>query len=124
MTWKGALQKTGTLGRLERNGKDVRAVTVYTHMFVLGDKNGLADEREHLHYTAEGATPKAAMEAARAVYEKALTCQHHLVKKSPTLLECRHCGIQQRTELMPNKVAELPQNTKPKSKRRFFGFFR
>lgn len=124
MIWKGALQKTGTLSRLERKGKDVHAVTIYTHMFVLGDPNGRADEREHLHYTAEGATPKAAMEAAHAIYEKAISCHHQMVKKSPTLLECRRCGIQQRTELNAGKADASDQNKKRKPKRRFFGLFR
>lgn len=122
MNWSGALQKTGTLSRLEKDGKDVRAVTVYTHMFVLRGRDGRADDREDLHYTAEGATPKEAMQAAHAVYEKAIECQHALVRKSPTVLECRWCGVQKRTTMTHTSSANKAATKKPE--RLLFGIFR
>lgn len=99
MIWVGAIQKTGSLSRLEPFGKDVRAVTVYTHTFVLGGQDGLADDREDPFFTASAATPGEAEAQAHAVYLKAISCSHDMKRKAPMLLECCLCGVQQRTAL-------------------------
>lgn len=124
MIWPGALQKTGQLSRLEPNGKDIRPVTVYTHTFVMGGADGRADDREHPFYTAEGQTPQEAEEQARAVYLKAVACTHRMAKKQPMLLECRLCGVQQRTPLATATASNTttepasPSQTLPRRKSR------
>lgn len=120
MHWPSALQKKATHSQLEQHGKDVRGVTLYTHMFVLADRSGRADEREHPHYTATAATPQEAEAAAYAVYQKAVACPHTFQRKSPTLLECPICGVQKRTPMTSS--AQTPQ--KPKPQRRLFGLIR
>ena len=65
MKWAGASQRKGTLRRLEADGKDVRAVTLYTHTFVLFE-DGRADEQKQPFYTATAATPQEAEALALA----------------------------------------------------------
>ncbi len=120
MNWPGALQKKATHSRLEPHGKDVRAVTVYTHMFVLGDRTGRADEREHPHYTATGATPEEAKAAAYEVYQRAVECAHTFGRKTPMLLECSACGVQKRTPLVKSELEKPAPAAQPRRKR--FGF--
>ncbi len=122
MIWVGALQTKGQLSRLEPYKKDVRVVTVYTHTFVLGNEKGLADDREDPFYTATGATPEEAEAAAHMVYLRATACTHDMKRTSPTLLECSHCGVQQRT---PMHVSHQPEaKAKQKKPARLFGLFR
>lgn len=122
MFWPGALQKKAIHSRLELQGREVRPVTVYTHMFVLGDASGRADEREHLHYTATGTTAEEAETAAYAVYRQAAQCQHDLDRVSPELLRCRHCQVQRRTP--PTHQSRADQGHKGKPQRRLFGLWR
>lgn len=121
MIWTGALQKTGTLSRLEQHGRDVRAVTVYTHTFVLGGEDGMADDRENPFFTASGTTPQEAEARAREVYLKAVGCSHRMKRKGPMLMECTACGVQQRTALAASAssaLAEKPKGKPSKSKSR------
>lgn len=118
MKWYGAFQKKGTLSRLETHGKDIRAVTVYTHTFVLlGD--GRTDERDLLHYTASASTPQEAEGLAFAAYQTALGCAHRMTRKTPTLEECAACGVQRRVPLSASGTG----TRKAKTERRFLGLF-
>lgn len=108
MIWVGALQKTGSLSRLEPFEKDVRAVTVFTHTFVMGGQDGLADDREDPFFTASAATPEEAEAQAHAVYLKAISCSHNMKRRVPMLLECTMCGVQQRTTLAHPAPAKGP----------------
>lgn len=96
MNWPGAVQKTGTLSRIETYKNDIRPVVLHTHTFVLKNADGRADERYDLFYTGLGATPEEAETTAEMVYLRSTACKHQMVRKNPTLLECRSCGIQQR----------------------------
>lgn len=121
MIWVGALQKTGSFTKLEPYKGDVRAVTVHTHTFVLGGKNGLADDREDLFYTAAAQTPEEAEAQAHAVYLRAVACPHQMKRQSPMLLECPRCGVQQRTPLakaeVPAESVHSPQGKTEAGKR-------
>ena len=121
MIWAGALQTRGELRRIEPCRGDVRVVTVYTHMFVLGKKNGRADDREHPFYTATGATPEEAEAAAHAIYLRARECTHRMARTSPTLLTCALCGVQQRTPL--TAMPQTDTKAGPKKPVRLFGLF-
>ena len=76
MKWTGASQRKGTLRRLEADGKDVRAVTLYTHTFVLFE-DGRADEQKQPFYTATAATPPAtaANHRGAGVHRRMARCQ-------------------------------------------------
>lgn len=93
MNWPGAFQKTGAIQVLRPHKGDIKAITLYTHMIVLG-RGTLSDEREDPFYTASGNTPEEAETAAYTVYLRAICCQHHWDAKAPMLLECSRCGIQ------------------------------
>ena len=119
MKWQGASQRKGTLRRLEAAGKDVKAVTLYTHTFVLFE-DGRADEQKQPFYTAVAPTPQEAEALAFAVYQQAGDCLHRMVSKGPALIECVHCGLQRRVA-MPSLPAPAPAR---KPERRLFGFLR
>ncbi|WP_199698496.1 hypothetical protein [Deinococcus cavernae] len=109
MIWVGAIQRTGSLSRLEPYRGDVRPVTVYTHTFVMGGRDNLADDREDPFFTGTGSTPQEAEAQARAVYLKAISCTHRMTRKTPMLLECEMCGVQQRTPLTAQPAAAAPE---------------
>lgn len=119
MIWVGALQKTGSMTKLEPFKGDVRAVTLYTHTFVMGGKNGLADDREDPFYTACAPTPEEAEAQAYAVYLRASACAHRMKRLSPMLMECPVCGVQQRTPLAKAEdQGDTPQRQAPVAKKR------
>lgn len=96
LKWPGVVQKKGTLKRLETFEDDIRPVVEYTHTFVFITPEGRADERQDLFYTALAPTPEEAELSAQLVYLRAVECRHQMTKKSPRLMECVSCGIQQR----------------------------
>lgn len=96
LKWPGVIQKKGTLKRLEAFEDDIRPIVEYTHTVVFITPEGRADERQDLFYTALASTPEEAELAAQMVYLRAVECQHQMTKKSPRLMECVSCGIQQR----------------------------
>lgn len=104
--------------KLEAYQGDVRAVTVYTHTFVMGGKNGLADDRENPFYTASAASPEQAKAQAHAVYLRAIACTHRMARKGPMLLECEVCGVQQRTPLTRAASADEKDQPAPRTKRK------
>ncbi|MDO4244646.1 MAG: hypothetical protein Q4C89_01305 [Deinococcus sp.] len=118
MKWYGASQRRGTLSRLAPDGKDVKAVTLYTHTFFLIE-DGRSDEQKQPHYTAVGATPEEAEAMAFAVYQRAMDCNHAMQQKGPMLIECSHCGIQRRVLLPPAPPVAVTR----KAERRFFNLF-
>lgn len=124
MIWHGALQSKGKHQRLEPHKGDVRVVVFYTHTFVLGEPNGRADDREHPFYTATADSPEIAEKQAYMVYLRSQKCTHDMQNKTPTLLECPRCGIQQRVPLAAqNETAETEDNALYKPIRRFLGLF-
>lgn len=118
MIWVGALQKTGNLTKLEPFKGDVRAVTVYTHTFVMAGKNGLADDREDPFFTASGETPQEAEALARTVYLKAIACTHRMARRAPMLMECEVCGVQQRTALAKTAAVEATPAAKQPARKK------
>lgn len=108
MKWDGASQRKGTLSRLEQDGQKVKAVTLYSHNFVLHDE-WQRDQQKHLFYTAVAPTPEEAEAKAFAVYQQARECQHEMRAKGPGLTECVHCGVQRRVAPTAQAQAAAPQ---------------
>lgn len=123
MKWTGASQRKGTLRRLEADGKDVRAVTLYTHTFVLFE-DGRANEQKQPFYTATAATPQDAEALALAAYQRAQDCLHRMSAKGLALIECVHCGLQRRAPLPTLPDSAPPQKRERKSERKLFGLLR
>ena len=121
MKWHGASQRKGTFSCLEQDGKEVRAVTAYTHTFILFE-DGRADEQKQPFYTAVADTPQKAEALALAVYQQAQDCLHQMVGKGPMLIECMHCGLQRRVS-MPSLPAPVTAPVR-KPERKLFGFLR
>lgn len=121
MKWQGALQKKSTFSHLVPDGQDVRPETLFTHTFILAE-GGRADEREQPFYTAMAPTPAEAEALAFAVYTAAQTCEHQMVSKSPTLHECRHCGVLRRVSPVARASSTEPLPA-ARPERRFFGLF-
>lgn len=95
MKWSGVVQKTAEHQKLEPYREDVRAVTVYSHTFYV-EKDGKANERDSLYYTAVAKTPEDAERQAYAVYLRAVKCRHRLRRISPVMMACSCCGLQKR----------------------------
>ena len=119
MKWHGASQRKGTFRCLEPGSREIRAVTTYTHTFVLIE-DGRADEQKQPFYTAVADTPEDAEARAYAVYCRAADCLHQMTAKGPMLIECVHCGLQRRVS-MPSLPVPVPAR---KPERRLFGLLR
>lgn len=121
MKWPGVSQRKGTLRRLEADGKDVKAVTLYTHTFVLFE-DGRADEQKQPFYTATADTPQEAEAQALAAYHRAQDCLHRMEAKGPALIECIHCGLQRRIALPASGPAQRPPGKPERKLLKLLGF--
>lgn len=94
INWERAARKHGVYQKLEvvDKGKDVRPVSVHTFTFYLSDGQPPLPDR-HPYYTATGATPEEAEQAAYVVYMRAVNCQHRFVKVGPHLQKCQLCDV-------------------------------
>lgn len=102
MKWPGVVQKTSSYRCLTSGRRTVKVVERYVHTFFVL-KDGKANERDSLYYTAIADTPEQAEQEAYVVYLRASGCQHKLRRINPMMVACQ-CGLQKRLTVVEERI--------------------